>query len=283
MKTNVHTLLRIIFQFSDKCNMACPYCYCRFTNEPIDSKTCFQIINRCHEIGVKVITFAGGDPLSCTFIWDLIRYAKSMNIEVHVDTNGLSLDCDKYDTIAKYVSLISFPIDGPSAIIHEAMRGSRKHYDFVIEHLSKIGAYGCRVKINTVVASINYTHLPELGRLLENYGVAIWSLQQFWPMEKGKAVADRYMISDEDYAFTIKNIKNHAFSFLLEYGVVNERRYHHFFVTHSGRSYVHSPQQQDSYTELGSFFDPLTLERWKSLACSSVHPNAFHRYQCLQK
>ena len=276
------TLLRIVFQFSNVCNMACPYCYCHFTNEPIEHGTCFLIIDKCHEIGVKIITFGGGDPLCCSFIWELITYAKSKNIEVHLDTNGLSLTYDKYDQIAKYISLISFPIDGPTAKIHEAMRGSCEHFDIVIGHLSNIVTYGCRVKINTVVSSINYKHLPQLGVLLEKYSIDIWSLQQFWPMERGRAMAERYKISNEDYTSAILNISYNDFPFLLEHGSISERREHHFFVTHSGRVYVHSPHQKDSYTELGSFFDPITLEKWKELSYLSIHPRALHRYKILQ-
>ncbi len=210
--------------------MACPYCYCHFTNEAISRETSFLIIDKCHELGVKIITFGGGDPFLCDFIWELITYAKSRNIEVHLDTNGLSLTHDQYALIAKHVSLISFPIDGPNAEIHEAMRGSRKHFDVVLDHLSKIVDYDCRVKINTVVSAMNYTHLTQLGDLLTKYGIAIWSLQQFWPMERGLAQAERYKISTEDYKSVVMNLGNNGYSFLLEYAAISERRYHHFFV-----------------------------------------------------
>lgn len=122
MKINNGTLIRIVFQFSDSCNMACPFCYCHFTNEPINRETCFLIVKKCHEIGVKIITFGGGDPLLCTFIWELIAYAESLHIEVHLDTNALKLTHDQYSLITNHVSLISLPLDGPTSKIHEAMR-----------------------------------------------------------------------------------------------------------------------------------------------------------------
>lgn len=283
MKMNNGNPLRIVFQFSDACNMTCPYCYCHFTNEPIERETCFLIIDKCYDLGVKIITFGGGDPLSCSFIWELIIYAKNKNFEIHLDTNGLSLTHDKYDLISKHVTLLSLPLDGPTAKIHEVMRGSRKHFDIIIGHLSKISTYECRVKINTVVSSLNYNQLNQLGTILEKYRVAIWSLQQFWPMERGLAHAEHYKISNKDYTSAVANVSNNGFPFLIEYGSISERRQHHFFVTHSGRAYIHSPQQDDSYFELGSFFDPLTIAKWKTLAYHSFHPNALHRYKSLQR
>jgi MoaA/NifB/PqqE/SkfB family radical SAM enzyme len=258
--------------------MACPFCYCHFTNEPFNKDMCFRIIDKCCDLGVKAITFGGGDPCLCEFIWDLIKYSKNKSIEVHLDTNGLQLYSSKYDFLSENVSLISLPLDGPTADIHGAMRGLSYHFTVVEDHLKRLSTRACRIKINTVVSSINVDYLGDIGELLLQYNITIWSLQHFWPMERGLAHYEDYKLSYKEYEAAVFNLRNKKLPFLLEIGSIAERRFHHFFVTHSGRVFVHCPNHIDNYTELGSFFDPVTIEKWEALKYLSVHPNTLHRY-----
>lgn len=279
---NDEKLERVIFQFSEKCNMSCTFCYCPFTGEKLNKNLCFDIIDYCSKLGVKTITFGGGDPFLCTFIEDLIIHTNQKGIEIHIDTNGLSLSNDNFSFLEKYVSMISFPIDGVNKDIHKLMRGSSIHYDIVMTHLKQIKNTGNKIKINTVVSSINSEKLHDLVPIFNDLGIYAWNLQQFFPIDKALNHIGKYYIDNEKYNSVIEKIKEKSPLFIVENGLIQDRIGNHFFVTHSGNVYVHSKHDRTKYLNIGSIFDSKTIETWKLLSYTSIHPATSHRYKFIK-
>src|ERR1700728_318992 len=93
MKTIPRLSTRIVLNFAHRCNMSCEWCYVPFAGERPAADLCKRIIERSAAIGFKVFTFGGGDPMLYEFLPELIVSAKNCGLFVHVDTNGIGLQC----------------------------------------------------------------------------------------------------------------------------------------------------------------------------------------------
>src|SRR5712664_2010500 len=148
---------RINFNFLEKCNMACAFCYCPFDGERAGLETWKRIIDHFKSWDLRSITFGGGDPFSYDGFTDLLTYTKfafDPELFVQVDTNGIGL-AGALDSIRANASLLGIPLDGSSPAIHGRMRGQQKHFQVITELLSELATTGIRVKVNTLVSDVN--------------------------------------------------------------------------------------------------------------------------------
>jgi MoaA/NifB/PqqE/SkfB family radical SAM enzyme len=272
-------LVRICFNFLDRCNMACPYCYCPFQTKPVTLTQCLSIVDRCVEIGAKIITFGGGDPFLFDGFPDLLKHAAQKNIHIHVDTNGLKLAAKHYALLCDTTQLLGLPLDGPTAQIHGLMRATPDHhFHIVLKHLREISRSSLRIKVNTMVSSLNKQHMDELGLMLASYQLDIWSLYQFWPFTGITKLNDRHLLPTTEFEQLLVELRMREHSFRLEAGPIEERRGTYFFVAHTGLVYVDEPGDSGEYRFLGSVFDDSTVDTWLQLTGSSIRPVARKRY-----
>ena len=278
---NVNAVERVIFQYSDRCNMNCPYCYCPFIGERINPKLTFSIIDRCHEIGVKIIIFGGGDPFMYESFRTLIPYTNSLGIKLQIDTNGISMNETDYQLVSDYASVISLPLDGPDEFTHAKMRNQSGHFRLILNHLEAMKNIKCNLKINTVVSSINCKSLSALATLLINYPINFWSLFQFWGLGEANKNKKIFEISDSSYITLLEDIKKRNLPFQIEGGIARKRRGYHFFVMHTGTVYIHDERDASKYRNIGSIFSDRVIDEWINLSSSSIHPVSISRYKKL--
>jgi MoaA/NifB/PqqE/SkfB family radical SAM enzyme len=213
---------------------------------------------------------------------DLLKYSAGLGFEVQVDTNGLALRPNDYDLLDSHVSLISLPIDGPNSVSHDLMRGKSQQFERALYHLENLRKSRVRIKVNTVVSALNRKQIPALGALLATYRIDHWSLFQFWPLHSARAHSDHYAISDEEYHALVQELGRKPNGLHIETGTIKERQGYHCFVTHRGAVYTHHPHRHSEYRWLGSIFDDASIDAWKRIAISSIHPGARYRYIQLQ-
>ena len=72
-----------------RCNLKCAICYSGahkpIVQERMKEELTFEeykmVVDKLYGMGVRIFDISGGEPLLCEFIYDLIRYIKS--IEIH--------------------------------------------------------------------------------------------------------------------------------------------------------------------------------------------------------
>ena len=84
--------------FLKGCNLRCPYCYNTglvLNNEPEENlasvNDLFQHLEKRKNV-ISAIAISGGEPLVNPYLKDIIQKAKSMNMLVKMDTNGMLPD-----------------------------------------------------------------------------------------------------------------------------------------------------------------------------------------------
>ena len=158
------------FHLWEPCNMRCGFCFATFQdvkqemNLPkghLPKKDCISVIDRIAEFGFEKINFAGGEPMLCRWLPDLIARAKEHGMVTSIVTNGSRITDQWLHTLNGSLDWVGLSIDtvDPEKLIDlgRAVRG--KIPITKIEYLDIIRAIkqrGIRLKINTVVTSVTW-------------------------------------------------------------------------------------------------------------------------------
>ncbi|MCS6982419.1 MAG: viperin family antiviral radical SAM protein [Flavobacteriales bacterium] len=163
MKTTVN------FHVWQPCNMRCQHCFARFLDVKQDrlpkghlpKEEALEVVR---EIGRSIqgkISFAGGEPTLCPWLSDLIREAKNYGLITSIITNGTGVTEEFLIENAGVLDWIALSIDslvpGTNEKIGRKVPGHPAPGQADYEELAfKIKRLGYKLKINTVVSSLNY-------------------------------------------------------------------------------------------------------------------------------
>ena len=166
---------------TSRCNSNCTYCSFRsgLSKKKIDVElnTIKRIIDELAVVGVKVLTFTGGEPLIRKDLPEACQYAKSKGMTIHITTNGLLLskkiasllnDCGVSNLIMSLDSL-----DDSVYSMHRGVSNSK-----VLDSLSILD-YFSQLKednfsaVTFVVSRKNFKELPDFIRAIKRKGEKI--------------------------------------------------------------------------------------------------------------
>lgn len=270
---------RIVLNFAQRCNMSCEWCYVPFTGDRPDPAVCKRIIERSAEIGFEVFTFGGGDPMLYEFLPELIVSAKKCRLFVHVDTNGIGLQCTQatVSLLTQGIDLLGLPLDGPRAEIHDRMRSAPSHFELVLDRLTWLRPFMHKVKINTFVSRCNVNAIQDMVPLIARLKPSRWSLYQYWPLSLGKRAMARHVISDEQFSTVMGSLPAVIDRVRVEVNPLPIRRLTYPFVSHDGTIYIHDETDESSYKTLGPIFDRAVITELFA-KCGTERQEAKSRY-----
>lgn len=160
-----------------KCNIQCVFCYYRDNlNAPNrDFTEIVADLDYAYKRGVREIDFSGGEPTVHPELPRLIAQAKALGMErVCIISNGWRLAERPYLRTLKEAGLdeVLFSLHGPSAEIHDTLTATAGSFARITRAMENAAAEGVTLRTNTVVNTLNYRVLGELGRLVAGLGPA---------------------------------------------------------------------------------------------------------------
>lgn len=196
--------LVINLHYTEACNYRCRQCFARFGVTPLRFEDWKRIIdNISSSVVVRRFNLAGGEPLACSYIQQMIDYIHSLGIDCSIITNGSLLTPEFIRTNAGKLSMIGISVD---AITHEDnLRLGRADAQGKtlsarrLRSLAKaIHAAGMTLKINTVVNSVNasldFTDL--IGKLAPDR----WKLLRMVHIDGVNDSSSDLLVNDEQFA-----------------------------------------------------------------------------------
>lgn len=124
--------------------------------------------------GKREVVLTGGEVTIRPDIFEIVEYARSIGYEnVPLQTNGRRFaDREFCKRMARAgMTTLMASLHGPDASIHDGLTcrpGSWRQTVLGIHHMIELGV---KTVTNTVVTKQNYTHLPDMARLLVKLGV----------------------------------------------------------------------------------------------------------------
>lgn len=248
--------MRFVLNFNHQCSLNCEWCYVNFDGCQPNKLKIKTVIKQFVKMNFTVITIGGGDPFQYPWILEILHYAKSEGLFVHIDTNGIGIkensNTQKY--IDEYVDLIGLPLDGATASIHNLMRSSEIHFELILKKIEWFSSIKNKLKINTLLSKLNINDLEKFANLIKMINPKIWSIYQFWELNNEENIIKKYSLDNDIFMDKTRFIKSRFenLDIKIEIAYKNKRVKKYPIVDNNGNVYIHN--EDNLMTNLGSVF-----------------------------
>jgi radical SAM protein len=185
----------IIWETTHACDLACKHCRAEAIpdHDPLtlsfeEAKT---LLEQVESFGKPrpIFIFTGGDPFKRSDLFDLLAYGKELGLAMAVSPSGTPLLNEENlrrikDNGGKAISL---SIDGSNPEKHDAFRQVPGSFELTTRGWQIARQMGLKLQLNTTVTRYNLEDLPDIFRLVLDYGAMTWSLFFLVPTGRGKA------------------------------------------------------------------------------------------------
>ena len=210
---NAYKLDEIKIEVTYSCPLSCVHCSSNANPEhqiSMSTEKCVEIINDALSIGVKEITFSGGEPLTWQGILEVVSYSKKIGLKVNIYTSGNS------DNIKNIITKLAwFDTDALIFSIYsddekEHNRVTRKNSSFIntLEAIKLAQFYEIHTELHFVALASNFMKLENIAELARVNGVKRISVLRFVPQGRG------LLISNHD---TLNKSQNIELKKMIEY------------------------------------------------------------------
>lgn len=182
----------VLFIVGRKCNSRCIMCDIWKSKENKEERLgqIKKIINEICSLGVKNITFTGGEPFLRKDIFKTINYASKKGLNTTIVTNGILLNKNLIKQILKSgLSNIYFSIDGTKAV-NDKIRGKEGMFEKAIGNMKSLletKDRKLRVSVISVLMKQNLEDILNLVALAKKMGVDSFVMQPLHPQESESA------------------------------------------------------------------------------------------------
>jgi radical SAM protein with 4Fe4S-binding SPASM domain len=207
----------LIVEPTNRCNLKCPLCptgqNLRTSRGTMTMKTFTRIVDQLHLYIRHMNLFYLGEPLLCTELPEMIKYAHKHNIRVSVSSNLNVLDETMAEQLIKSeMDYLIVSLDGTLPKTYATYRIGGD-YDIVIKHIKLMiekrkqlkSAYP-RILIQFVVFSHNEAEVASVKKLAQSLGVDVFFRQgalggkgQSPPLTKDRQLAEQWLTRDRKY------------------------------------------------------------------------------------
>jgi len=152
------------------CNYKCKYCY-RYTSGKLSSyEEAKGITDKLYSWGCRKLSLAGGEPMlwhSKAEVIDLIRYLKLKGIKTELITNGSYLTTSDLDNFKDVLDILTIDIDTLNNAEQVLLGRPVSHLSHALSLHHYARKSGMKIKLNTVVTSINLVSIREMCEFSE--------------------------------------------------------------------------------------------------------------------
>ena len=162
-----------IWNFTNRCNLACRHCYSYADPNSEDFLTTETILGAIPELvkgGIRFVIFSGGEPLIRRDIFEIAEAMRAAGIVTYLSTNGLYVNEKNVDRIIETFHYIGISIDGIEEV-HGAFRGMEGAYRKSLDAIALIQKHGGNAGIRFTVTRETQENLYDIFDLAEHIGV----------------------------------------------------------------------------------------------------------------
>lgn len=164
-----------VWAVTKACNLRCVHCYASADASPAPNELShaegLALLDDLRGFGVPAVLFSGGEPLIRPDALALIEYARSIGLNATLSTNGLLIDDDTADRLARVgLRYVGISLDG-IGLMHDKLRGMRGAFDHSLAAIDRCVARGIKVGVRFTVHAMNRGELRSIVDLCIQHGV----------------------------------------------------------------------------------------------------------------
>lgn len=197
-KINIHVL--------EACNFRCRQCFFKFgTKKLLPVEDWKKIIDNCIA-GANVTEFniADGEPMLYPGLVELTKYIRNKGVKVSLITNGSLMNEEWIKNYAWMYETIGFSVDSINDETNRKIGRYNKNgkpipAGKIVELCELIRKYapGCRIKINTVVSTLNKDEV--ISDFIDEIAADRWKILRMKPFQYGSFSNLDIQVSDEEF------------------------------------------------------------------------------------
>jgi MoaA/NifB/PqqE/SkfB family radical SAM enzyme len=187
------------WRVTSRCTLSCDFCYGPVPGiDPVNLRT--RIFDALKDSSSDVITFCGGEPLLAPEIGFYAAELQAAGKHTILNTNGSLLKRRIADGMPLAFDIIGISLDGSTEYMHRKMRGGRADFSAVMGAATLVSETpGIKLKLATVVSSVNKDDLPALAKMVRDMRPAIWRLYQYSELGSYNRGQARHLISTAEF------------------------------------------------------------------------------------
>ncbi len=166
------------------CNYSCTFCFSRFSEVPknLPKEKALIVPELLAEAGTEKLTFAGGEPLLCPWLSNLLRISKNHGLTTMLITNASLVTRSYLEKISEYLDWFCVSIDSSSEAIEFRLgRGRGSHIKNALHVVDLARELGIKIKLNTVITSLNWKE--DFSPILKRIKPDRWKVFQVLPIQ----------------------------------------------------------------------------------------------------
>ncbi len=209
-----HSPLMFYYEITQACDLVCLHCRASAQKDPHhdqlsheQSKALISQVAQFPKPPHLVLT--GGDPLKRPDLFELIRHAASVGLQVALTPSATPLATFEAFKAAKEAGVggLGISLDGADAETHDAFRGWTGSFERTREMLANARRLELPVQVNTSITRRNFHQIDALAELLSDQGINMWSVFFLIPVGRG---IEQERITAEEYEVAFERLWNHA-------------------------------------------------------------------------
>jgi len=193
-KSQKYPLNQIYFYLTKGCNLRCRHCWIAPQYQSsgqsypsLDMDLFRSIIQQAKPLGLSSVKLTGGEPLLHPHIFGILKFIRSQELGLTVETNGTLCTPELAKEIAKGKnSNVSVSLDGADAKTHEWVRGVKGCFASALEGIRNLVRAKIKPQIIMTVMKHNQDHIEPMIRLVESLGAGSIKFNHVQPTSRGE-------------------------------------------------------------------------------------------------
>ena len=206
--------LMFYYEVTQACDLVCKHCRASAQEEPaedeLDTAQSMALIDQVASFPRQpILVLTGGDPLKRADLFDLIRHARSQQLQVALTPSATPLaTADAFGRAKEAgVSALGISLDGADAKTHDAFRGWEGSFERTLGMLANARELAFPVQVNTSITRRNFHQIDAIAELLSDQGITMWSVFFLVPVGRG---VEEVRISAQEYETAFEKLWRHA-------------------------------------------------------------------------
>jgi len=195
---------------TSRCNLRCIHCHAfggEVTYDELTTEEGKALIDQIAALGIRTLVFTGGEPLLRNDLFELIAYARSKRLNIHIATNGTLITKEVAKLLSRYKVSAVIGLDGMDPNIHDSIRGVKGAYDAVIRGIENCVAENLYLHLNIVATRYNFNEIEKIIDYGSKIGVYSYFIYNFVPFGRGEIIQN-YALRRKDFIALLDLILN---------------------------------------------------------------------------